>query len=275
MLELYSRLFPPVLQNYHEPFVGGAAVFFAFYRQGRIKHAYLNDLNPELINLYIVIRDNLEALLEELEVHDAHKKNKDYYYQVRNWDRDLRKFARLSPEKRAARTLFLNKTCFNGLYRVNRSDCFNVPFGKIKNPTVLDEENLRAVCLALKHVRLTCLDFEQALDGAGSGDFVYLDPPYQPLNKTSSFTSYTRDNFSLGHQQRLAEVFRELVNRGCLVMLSNSFVPEIQDLYRDYYLHVVQASRVINSRKEARGPIQEMVITSYPPEHLEHPENPG
>ncbi len=265
LLETYSRLFPQEFEHYYEPFVGGAAVFFAIYRQGLIKNACLNDLNPELINLYTVIRDRLDLLIDELKVHETHKKSRDYYYDVRNWDRNPRYFSRLAPEKRAARTLFLNKTCFNGLYRVNRSDCFNVPFGKIKNPTVLDEDNLRAVSQALQGVSLTCQDFEEALDGAGPGDFIYLDPPYQPVTRTASFTAYTRDSFSLADQQRLARVFSALHAKGCLVMLSNSCVPEIQSLYQDYHIQVVQAVRAINSKKDGRGPIPEMVITSYSP----------
>ncbi len=265
LLDRYSRVFPPAFNAYHEPFAGGAAVFFAIRRRGWSGKAYLNDLNPELINLYVVIRDNFPALMEELKVHEAHKNNRDYYYEVRNWDRNPRQFSRLSPAKRAARTLFLNKTCYNGLYRVNRSDYFNVPFGRIKNPRVLDGDNLQAVSLALQDVSLTCRDFEVALAAAGPGDFVYLDPPYQPLTRTASFTAYTRDSFSLLDQQRLARLFAELEQRGCWVMLSNSYTPEIQALYQGYSIQVVQASRAINSRTEGRGPVEEMLITSYRP----------
>jgi len=263
LLGAYRDFIPQVFNSYYEPFVGGGALFFALYRQKRITKAYLNDSNGELINLYLCLRDHLEELMEELKKHEAGKLSKKYYYEVRNLDRKGEAFARLTAVQRAARTLFLNKTCFNGLFRVNRKGHFNVPFGKNKNPSVLDEINLRAASRALQRATITCGDFLQALFSARRGDFIYFDPPYHPLSPTSSFTSYTEDGFSYEDQKRLAQAFRELDARGCLVMLSNSCAEAVLELYRGYRIEKLLAKRAINSQVAGRGPVPEIVVTNY------------
>ncbi len=188
--------------------------------------------------------------------HNLHSKS--YYYKIRDT-----KF--LTPYSRAAKFIYLNRTCWNGLYRVNLKGEFNVPFGNYKNPKILDEHNILAVSKALQRDDLTSVDFEQAIKSAKAGDFLYLDPPYQPLSKTSSFTSYTKENFGLEDQERLAKAFRELHNKGCLVMLSNSHSQPILKLYKDFSSNIqpVLATRMINCKAEGRGKIKEVIITSY------------
>ncbi len=187
----------------------------------------------------------------------------DYYYQIRDLDRNADAFARLTRVQRAARTLFLNKTCFNGLYRVNSKGQFNVPCGRYKNPLILDEANLRSVSHTLQETTLTCLDFQAALETADSGDFIYLDPPYHPLNATASFTGYTAPGFSFKDQKRLADTFRDLDIKGCQVMLSNSCVEPILELYRGFRIEQIMARRAINSQGQKRGPVSEIVVTNY------------
>jgi DNA adenine methylase len=263
LLSMYSSFIPETFHAYHEPFVGGGALFFNLYNKGCIKKAYLNDSNSELINLYLCIRDNIEELFEELGKHEANKFSKQYYYKVRNLDRDPESFAQFTSVQRAARALYLNKTCFNGLFRVNRKGQFNVPFGNYKNPNVLDEVNLRAVRRALKNAAITCLDFQQALLVAHSGDLIYFDPPYYPVSATSSFTSYTENSFSFKDQERLAQTFRELDEKGCYVMLSNSYIEPIIELYKGYRIETLMARRAINCQGDRRGPVPEIVVTNY------------
>jgi len=264
LLEQFEPLFPVQFNRYIEPFVGGGAVFFHLYNQGRIGDGViLNDLNEELMNCYEVIRDKVDELIEELRRHEPHKTEKSYFYEIRGWDRK-RGFKERSPVERAARTIFLNRTCYNGLYRVNSRGQFNVPFGSYKNPTICDEDNLRAVSQALQGVELRSEDFERCIDWAGPGDFLYLDPPYHPLSETASFTSYTSDNFDEDDQNRLKEVFRQLDQKGCIVMLSNSYTPFIQQkLYVDYRQEVVNATRAISCKGDGRGSIPELVILNY------------
>lgn len=263
LLSAYSSLLPQSFHAYYEPFVGGAALYLHLYNKESITKAYLNDGNNELINLYLCIRDELEALIGELKKYEPCKMSKEYYYRIRNLDRDPVAFARLSPVQRAARTLYLNKTCFNGLYRVNSKGQFNVPFGHYKNPTVLDESNLRAVNAAFAATVITCLDFEAALEAAAPGDFIYFDPPYHPVSATASFTSYTEHSFSLQDQQRLAAAFRRLDKKGCLLMLSNSAVEPVIELYQGFRLEKIMARRAINSRADRRGAVPEIVVTNY------------
>jgi len=263
LLLQYEPLFPITINDYFEPFVGGGAVFFFLHSQGRLGgKAALSDFNEELMNCYRVIRDRAEELVEKLWEHDAQKMDKDYYYKVRKWDRDGR-IERKSAVERAARTMFLNKTCYNGLYRVNSKGQFNVPYGRYKNPTVCDESNLRAVSQALQGVELDTEDFEKCLERAKAGDFVYFDPPYHPLSATSSFTSYTKEDFGEEEQRRLARVFQELDERGCKVMLSNSDTPLVWDLYQDYRIGVVTSNRSVSGKPSTRKGISEMVILNY------------
>lgn len=263
LLDQFEPLFPKVFENYVEPFVGGGAVFFHLAGKGLVgQGTVLNDLNHEIMNCYRVIRDHVDKLIPELRGYEAHNTDEDYFYEVRKRDRQPG-FAQRSPVERAARTLFLNRTCYNGLYRVNSKGQFNVPFGRYSNPTICDEDNLQAVSLALQGVRLYSQDFSRCPDWAAPGDFVYFDPPYHPLSETASFTSYTKDAFEESDQIRLAQVFRELDEKGCKVMLSNSYTPFIRQLYEGYRQEPVSATRAINSNSDGRGAIKEIVVLNY------------
>lgn len=252
LLEQFIPLFPKAGYSlYLEPFVGGGAVFF--YLQPHA--AVLIDSNEELINFYQVVRDKLPEFLADLR---KHRNEAEYYYRIRALEP-----AELTPLERASRFLYLNKTGYNGLWRVNRQGKHNVPFGRYKNPRIADECNLRAVSEALKRARIICGDFSLVLEYAKQGAFVYLDPPYHPLSPTSSFTSYTAEDFDAKEQKRLAGVFRELDKKGCLVMLSNSDTKFIRELYAGYDVQIVYARRAINCRAEGRKPISELVIRNF------------
>lgn len=248
-------MFPKAFNGYLEPFVGGGAVLFHLLNKNPDMPATLSDSNAELINCYRCVRDEVEDVIDALKKHrnDIH-----HFYKIRAQD-----VKKLSNAERAARLIFLNKTCFNGLYRVNRKGQFNVPFGRYKNPKICDEQNLRTVSRALTYVQLYCEPFDSVLERAVKGDFVYFDPPYQPLTKTSSFTSYTSKAFAVSDQQRLADVFKALSERGCHVMLSNSDNEIIRELYREFRIEEVLASRAINSNPEKRGKITELLILNY------------
>lgn len=248
----FGPLFPQKEYDlYIEPFVGGGAVFFHLLPP----KAVLIDRNDELINFYLVVRDNLEALLQDLKKHEN---TAEYYYRIRALDP-----GHLTSVERASRFLYLNKTGYNGLWRVNSQGKHNVPFGRYKNPKIVDEPNLRLVSEALKRAEIICDDFSRVLDCTEPGAFVYLDPPYHPLSETAKFTSYTPDAFGQDDQQRLAEVFRELDRKGCLVMLSNSDTLFIRELYKGYDVQVVYAKRAVNCRADKRGPVSELVIRNY------------
>jgi DNA adenine methylase len=263
LLSQYEPWFPATFRRYIEPFVGGGAVFFHLYNQGQFagRPVFLIDHLAELITCYQIIQGEVEGLIAALRRHEPHKHNADYFYEVRNWDRQP-DYAQRRDVERAARFILLNRTCYNGLYRVNRRGQFNVPFGRYRNPTICDADNLRAVSQALQGVTLLVGDFSQCLNLAGPGDLIYLDPPYHPLSETAKFTSYTRDNFDLEDQRRLAECFRELDGRGCHVMLSNSCTDLIQELYVEYAQIRVQATRAISSKGDGRGAIPELLVTN-------------
>ncbi|RME23458.1 MAG: DNA adenine methylase [Deltaproteobacteria bacterium] len=252
-----ERLAPKEFGAYHEPFVGGGALFFALARAGRLsgKKVHLSDINAELVATWKAVRDDVSEVIGQLQ---KHRYEREYYYRVRDQDPE-----KLPPADLAARMIFLNRCGFNGLYRVNSKGKFNVPFGRYKNPLICDRENLEAVSKVLDGVNIECEPFERVLTRARRGDFVYFDPPYVPLSKTSSFVSYAKDGFGLEDQERLAEVFGKLARRGVRVMLSNSDTPFVRDLYRDYLLVPVKAKRPINSRGNRRGPIGELVVLSY------------
>ena len=252
LIPQFEPLFPTKPWDlYVEPFVGGGAVFFHLLP----RRAVLIDNNEELINFYRVVRDNLEELLVDLRKHEN---TAEYYYRIR-----ALKPEELTPVERASRFLYLNKTGYNGLWRVNGKGQHNVPFGRYKNPKIVDEPNLRQVSRALAQAEIILGDFSLVLDYARPGTFVYLDPPYHPLSETARFTSYTREGFDENDQRRLADVFRQLDRMGCLVMLSNSDTPFIRDLYATYDIQVVYAKRAINCRGDGRGPITELVIRNY------------
>jgi len=252
--ELTKRL-PTKIKRYFEPFLGGAALFFHVSPQ----EAYLADTNPELVGCYKAVRDDVESLIREL---GQHRYEEDYYYSVREWDRKD-DFSSLSAVTRAARFIYLNKTCFNGLYRVNSKGHFNVPFGNYSNPTIVDANNLRECSRVLARAELKVSDYAMIVDEVEKGDFVYFDPPYAPLSVTSSFTAYTKQGFSYADQEALREVCYRLDRKGVHFMLSNSSNSQMQELYRDFTIHLVAANRAINSKASERGPVQEILVTNY------------
>jgi DNA adenine methylase len=253
-LKKYS---PKKIGVYYEPFVGGGALLLAT----QPPRAVINDSNSELINCYITIRDHLDDLIEELR---KHKNEEDYYYEIREWDR-REDFKEKSSVEKAARIIFLNKTCYNGLFRVNSQGQFNVPFGRYKKPNILDEAVLRAVSLYLREseVKILNTDFADAVRTADKNDFVYFDPPYDPLTNTASFTGYDVNGFDRQAQKRLKEVFDDLSQRKCKVMLSNAYTDFIVNLYSKYKQVKVSATRAINSNAEKRGKIDEILVMNY------------
>jgi len=251
LVEELLRRTPGGYGTYYEPMVGGGALLFAL----KPDNAVIADINEELINAYKVIRDHVEELIEDLR---QHKNERDYYYWIRALDPDD-----LTLVQRASRFIYLNKTCYNGLWRVNSRGQFNVPFGRYKNPKIVDEANLRAASKFLRGVRILLADFEEAVKDAQPGDFVYFDPPYVPLSDTAYFTSYTKDRFGPEQQKRLARVFRRLAQRGVYVMLSNSDTSLVHELYADFYIQVVKANRFINSKASKRTGFTEVIVTNY------------
>ncbi|WP_437639552.1 DNA adenine methylase [Sorangium sp. So ce854] len=251
LLRQFQPLLPASFRRYFEPFVGGAALFFCL----QPKRAALTDVNAELIDCYRAVRDRVEEVIAAL---GSHEYDEAHYYSVRDLDPKA-----LSLPERAARTIFLNRTGFNGLYRVNSAGRFNVPFGRYVNPSICNPPQLRACSAALQGVELEVRDFERVLDHAGEGDFVYLDPPYSPVSSTANFTSYSAGGFSFRDQERLAALFAALDERGVKVMLSNSDVPEIPPLYKRFKIDRVAALRSINAKSDARGRVGEIVIRNY------------
>jgi DNA adenine methylase len=240
---------PKTFGRYFEPFVGGGALFFAL----RPARATLSDLNDRLIRTYKSVRDNVDAVIRLLASYPHRKR---FYHSMRRIDIDARSDAEV-----AAWFIYLNRTGYNGLYRVNSRNQFNVPFGRYKNPTICDEANLCACASALAGTELLVADFEVAVAHAKRGDFVYFDPPYVPLSATSSFTSYTSQGFGPDEQRRLHDVARALKRRGVHVLLSNSSAPLVRDLYSDgFELVEVAATRTINSKATGRGAITELII---------------
>ncbi len=252
--ELLKRL-PREYNRFFEPFVGGGALFFKI----KPNYGYISDINPDLINLYEVIQNNVEELIKSLK---KHKNTEKYFYELRGTDR-FDEYKYWSKVEKASRLIYLNKTCFNGLYRMNSDGYFNVPFGFYKNPKIVDEDNLIACSALLKKTEITSASFEAVERKARKGDFVYFDPPYVPLNKTSSFTKYYKDDFDLDSQFALREVCDKLTKRGVYYMLSNSYTETVKDLYKNYNAKIVKASRAINCKAEGRGKINELIITNY------------
>ncbi len=254
--ELESRL-PARFNDYHEPFVGGGALFFRLWSTGRLRRAHLSDANAELINVWRRIKTNLPEVIAALRTHEGGN-DPETFYRVRAIDP-----AQLSAPARAARILYLNRTCFNGLYRENSRGRFNVPFGRYANPRILDEENLRAAARALRNATIRQDGFDAVQERARPGDLVYFDPPYHPLSSTSSFTDYSRGGFTQEDQAKLADLFTQLAGRGVHVVLSNSSAPFILKLYaKRGRIHRVRARRAINSKAERRGAVTELIITA-------------
>ncbi len=258
LLPEIRKYVPKRMGTYYEPFLGGAAVLFDL----QPKKAVINDINSELINTYLVIKNNVDDLIEDLKKHEN---KSDYYYKIRDLDRDKNQFSKLSDVEKASRLIYLNKTCFNGLFRVNSQGQFNVPFGRYKNPNIVNEFVLRAVSHYLNNNEVEILngDFADAVSCAKKGDFVYLDSPYDPVSETASFTGYTLGGFSKDEQIRLRDLFVDLDKRGCKVLLSNSATDFIKDLYKDYRIEIVSATRNINSIASKRGKIDEVLVMNY------------
>jgi DNA adenine methylase len=251
LIEQLRPHLPSPFKRYFEPFAGGAALFFALGPP----RASLSDVNAELIDCYRTVRDKVEDVIVAL---GQHRYTREHYYRVRAIEPSTLKL----PE-RAARTIYLNKTGYNGLYRVNRAGKFNVPMGRYTNPTVCDAENLRACSAALQRVELQKRDFAEEASRARAGDFVYFDPPYDPRSPTSAFTSYAAGGFGPEAQRRLAGLFAGLARKGVHVVLSNSDTPLVRELYRPFRIAPVLAARSINSRGSRRGKVGEVVVTSF------------
>jgi DNA adenine methylase len=246
--------------TYYEPFVGGGALLFEL----QPAQAAINDRNAELVNCYEVIRDSVEELIAELK-HHKENYSETYYYKIREWDRKVSYKTTASPIQRAARIIFLNKTCYNGLFRVNSRCQFNVPFGRNKNPGILDEAVLKAVSDYLNQpkILITNRDFEEAVQSAKKGDFVYFDPPYDPVSNTASFTGYDVNGFDRDEQRRLKYVVDDLSRRGCRVLLSNACTEFILELYDEYKPIRISATRAINSNAMKRGKVEEVLVKNY------------
>ena len=256
------KYIPKDFNNYFEPFLGGGALFFELYNLGFLenKKVYLSDINEELINTYKTIRDNPKELIIKLKEFKTNH-NKEFYYKIRELDRD-KNYKNLDNITKSARFIYLNKTCFNGLYRVNKKGYFNVPIGSYKNPNILDEENILAVSKALQNIIIKNFDYKEILKEVQSNDFIYLDPPYHPLNETSSFTSYTKNEFLQKEQIELFKTLKELSDK-CFILKSNSDTDFINKLYKDFKIEKILANRAINSKATNRGKILEVLIRNY------------
>lgn len=258
LLKDIGKHLPGNYSTYYEPFLGGGAVFFNL----QPNKAVVNDINEELINIYTVIRDELEALIEDLK---KHKNEASYYYEIRELDRDKEKYNQLSNIEKASRIIYLNKTCYNGLFRVNQQGEFNSPFGRYKNPNIVNETTLRAVSNYFHKAKITfkCGDFEEAVRGIRKGSFVYFDPPYDPVSDSANFTGYDKGGFTRDEQVRLKKVCDQLNSRNIKFLLSNSATDFILELYKDYSITIVKANRAINSKGDKRGEVNEVLVKNY------------
>jgi DNA adenine methylase len=270
--KLISALLPHVptrIRTYAEPFAGGAALFFALSedRSRTFERAVLADTNEDLVACYRAVRDDVEGVIAAL---GGYAYEREQFYRVRDEDP-----IGMSDVARGARLIYLNRTCFNGLWRVNRSGKFNVPFGRHTNPRIVDPEGLRAAAAALARVEVRIDDFAEVTKTLGAGDFVYFDPPYVPLSRTASFTSYGASGFGPADQERLARELGELAKRGACAMLSNADTEVTRELYRDYAVHLASAPRAINSVAARRGDARELIVTSWGNPGVEATPAPG
>lgn len=252
-----TKLLPKKITKYYEPFLGGGALLFHIQPE----KAVINDLNEELINCYNIIKKEPIKLIKSLK---KHKNNSEYFYKIRELDR-TNKYTNLTNVEKASRIIYLNKTCFNGLFRVNSSGEFNSPFGKYKNPKIVDEITIKAMSdyFNNNHIEIHSTDYKKALKGIRKGNFVYFDPPYDPVSDSSNFTGYTKSGFSKQEQIELKKLCDQLNKKGVKFLLSNSATDFIKDLYKEYYIKIVSAKRNINSNKNARGNIEEVLIRNY------------
>lgn len=257
LLDEIRKYIPSKTGTYFEPFLGGGAVLFDL----QPKKAVVNDINAELVNTYEVIRNYIEEILNDLA---KHKNEKAYFYATRELDRTS-EYKDLTPVQRASRLIYLNKTCYNGLFRVNSQGQFNVPFGEYKNPNIVNEVVLKSVhnYLSSNDLQILNTDFVKAVSTAKKGDFVYFDPPYVPISDTASFTGYSLNGFGKEEQIRLKETVNDLTQRGCNVLLSNSSTEFTRELYSDYRVVIVEANRAINSNASRRGKVDEVLVMNY------------
>jgi DNA adenine methylase len=264
LLPEIRKYVPKKINTYYEPFIGAGAVLFDL----QPKKAVLNDINIELVNVYNIVKNNVDELIETLKKHE-NGNDSDYFYAMRDLDRNKEEYSRLSPVEKAARMIYLNKTCFNGLFRVNSQGQFNVPFGKYKNPQIVNEIVLRAVhnYLSSNDVNIWNKDFSEVVENAKKGDFVYFDPPYDPVSDTSSFTGYSLDGFKRDDQIRLRDFCVQLDKKGCKFLLSNSATDFIKEIYEEkgFHIEIVSATRNINSVASKRGKIDEVLVMNYEP----------
>jgi len=260
LLEQILPFFPNEFENYHEPFLGGGAVFFELFSQGKLKDKkiLLSDINSELINVYKVVQNSPHELIENLKYYKQ-EHTKEFYYKTRELDRK-ENYNELSKIEKATRFIYLNKTCFNGLYRVNKKGYFNTPMGSYKNPNIVDVETILNASEALQYVTLKHQPFKEIVKDVQENDLVYFDPPYYPLNATSSFTSYDSNCFLENEQFELFEVFDKLADKKVKVIQSNSDTDFIKDLYKRFDINIVNANRFINSKSSGRGKINEILI---------------
>ena len=260
IIDKLNKYVPDDYNTYYEPFVGGGALLFELSP----KNAVINDSNKELMNVYKCLcdEDKFKKMCAILNHYEA-EHSEQFFYEIRDKDKNKKTFDRLSDYTRAARTIYLNKAFFNGLYRVNSKNEFNVPFGKKTKVNTYDGGNLITVSnyLTMNNIKILSVDFEEAVKEAKKGDFVYFDPPYD--SDTSTFNSYTEEGFGKEEQKRLAKVFKELSDKGCYVMLSNHNTTLINELYKDYNIHVIEAKRNINSNGNKRGKVEEVIITNF------------
>ncbi len=263
LLKQILPLFPKKFNNYYEPFIGGGAVFFELYSKGLLKNKkiVLSDINSELINTYNIIKTNPYELITNLENYKA-QHNKEFYYKIRELDRK-EDYKNLSNLEKATRFLYLNKTCFNGLYRVNKKGYFNTPIGSYKNPNIADRDVILSASEALQNVTIKQQSFKEILKEVEKDDLVYFDPPYYPLNDTSNFTSYDSNCFLEDEQFELFEVFDKLADNDVKVVESNSDTKFIKELYKKYDIQIVNANRFINSKSNGRGKITEVLIRNF------------
>lgn len=250
----------PKCSTYYEPFIGGGAVLFS----KQPDKAVINDSNSELINVYLTIKNEPDALIEKLKEHKENS-SEEYFYFVRALDRDKDIFENMTNVERAARIIYLNKTCYNGLFRVNSAGEFNSPWGRYKNPNITNETTINALHTYLNKAKITikCGDYREALKGIRKGAFVYFDPPYMPISSSASFTGYTAGGFDEREQIALKEQCDALDAKGIKFLLSNSSCPFIEDLYKDYIIEHVNAKRAINANPEKRGEIKEVLVRNY------------
>ena len=260
IIDKLKQYVPDEYNTYYEPFIGGGALLFELAP----KNAVINDSNEELMNVYKCLCDEEKfkkmcSLLNHYETEHS----EDFYYEIRNKDKNKNTYNRLSDYTKAARTIYLNKACFNGLYRVNKKNEFNVPFGKKTKVNTYEGSNLITVSnyLTMNNIKILSVDFEEAVKDVKEKDFVYFDPPYD--SETSTFNSYTEEGFNRNEQIRLAKVFKELDRKGAFVMLSNHNTSLINDLYKEYNIHLIEAKRNINSNGKKRGKVEEVIITNY------------